>query len=102
MQQALPRRHPHNVTARPGPGSDGRVWQIACNERRSIEILNVGEPQSARAGVQLSRIEIAPERLAARRHPLSHLAMEVARVRFVDRLWRGGVVESRFRSSPPA
>jgi hypothetical protein len=43
-QSASGRRHPDNVSARPGAGSDRQVWQIARNERRLIEILDVGEP----------------------------------------------------------
>jgi len=42
-QSASGRRHPHDVSAGPRPGSDRQVWQIARNERRAIEILDVGE-----------------------------------------------------------
>jgi hypothetical protein len=85
------------MPAGPGPGSDGQVRQIARNERRAIEVLDVEEPQIAGAGVQLSGIEIAPERFPACRHPLGHLAMEVARDPLFDCVRRVGVVENDFR-----
>jgi hypothetical protein len=52
--------------------------------------------------VQLTRIEIAPERFPARRDPLSQLAMEVARRLFLDCVRRVGVVEHDFGAARPA
>src|ERR1700733_5397332 len=92
-QSASGRRHPHDVPAGAGRRRDRQGWQIARNERRSIEILDVGEAQLADAGVQVSRIEIAPERLAACRHPLGHLLVMSARRGICDPIGRVGVVE---------
>jgi hypothetical protein len=57
---------------------------------------------SPRASVQLSRIEIASERLPARRDPLRHLLMMGARRGICNPLGRVGVVEHDFRPARPA
>ena len=51
--------------------------------------------------MQFGCIEIAPERLAARRHPLSQLLMMSARRRIRDPIGRVGVVEHDFRPARP-
>ena len=59
-------------------------------------------PSSRARACSVSRIEIASERLAARRHPLSHLLMMSARRGVCDPIGRVGVVEHDFRPARPA
>ena len=67
MPSVLRRRHPDDMPAWPRPGSDGQVRQIAGDERRSVEILDLREPELARASVQLAEVRNSPG--TARRSP---------------------------------
>jgi hypothetical protein len=98
----LGRRHADDVAARPRPGSDGQVRKIKLDQRRSIEILDFGEPEAQGASMQLSRIKITAERLAAGRHALGHLLMIIPRCGVFDPIGRIGVIEHDFRPARQA
>ena len=89
----------------PGPRSrsDGQEGKIAPDQRRAVEILDLGEAEAERAA-RGSPASNSIETAAARRHPLGHLPVKVARRRLLDRMRRIGVVECdlpRRRASAP-
>ena len=72
------------------------MGKITGDQRRAVEIFDLGETEPARSGVQILGFEIAAKRFAVGRHTLSHCTVKSLRRGPLNCVRRIGVVEYDF------